>query len=102
MEFYEQKGSWPKLLDSGDADALVAIALELSKARQAEDPPPEDGACWLQKIEWGFPSGEPEELDKVVEKLKRYSLLFQAELTGYCAFLGGAIAQEVIKKTGKF
>merc|ERR1719253_1115440 len=29
-------------------------------------------------------------------------MLFESELTGFCAFLGGLIAQEVTKMTGKF
>ena len=35
-------------------------------------------------------------------RIKRFSKYFGAELTGFCAYLGGAVAQEAIKKTGKF
>ena len=34
--------------------------------------------------------------------ISRFSRFFRGELTGLCAFLGGAVAQEVIKVTGKF
>eukprot|EP01084_Bolivina_argentea_P286794 492033_1 len=34
--------------------------------------------------------------------MNAYSWYFQAELTGYCAFLGGVAAQEVVKKFGKY
>jgi len=62
-----------------------------------------EGACWLQKVEWGFPSGEPvDDRASLTARLERFSLLFGSELTGLCAFLGGCAAQEVIKKTGKF
>jgi len=59
-----------------------------------------EGVCWAQKIEWGFPSGDARDLDE--KRIGRFSKYFEAELTGFCAFLGGAVAQEVLKKTGKF
>eukprot|EP00448_Togula_jolla_P023889 CAMPEP_0170591992 /NCGR_PEP_ID=MMETSP0224-20130122/12696_1 /TAXON_ID=285029 /ORGANISM="Togula jolla, Strain CCCM 725" /LENGTH=1235 /DNA_ID=CAMNT_0010915887 /DNA_START=54 /DNA_END=3762 /DNA_ORIENTATION=- len=98
LRFFDAKGRWMGLRDVADADAFVSMAMAVSEERKALE-----GACWLQKVEWGFPSGEPaEDLEKIKEKFKDFSLLFRAELTGFCAFLGGAIAQEVIKKTGKF
>jgi ubiquitin-protein ligase/molybdopterin/thiamine biosynthesis adenylyltransferase len=46
---------------------------------------------------------DPEELRDTDEaRLKRFAKLFQAEITGFCAYLGGMAAQEVVKKTGKF
>lgn len=98
LKFRDEKGKFPGFLSTADADAFVAMAKAISKEREAVE-----GACWLQKIEFSCPSGEPiEDLGPVEEKLRRYSLLFESELTGFCAFLGGLIAQEVIKKTGKF
>jgi len=35
-------------------------------------------------------------------RVRRFARLFQTELTGFCAYLGGAVAQEVLKKSGKF
>jgi len=98
LRFRDETGKWPGLQDEADAVKMVELAKAISEEQKALE-----GACWLQKVEWGFPSGEPAEApEKIDVKLKRFSLLFQAELTGLCAFLGGAAAQEVIKKTGKF
>jgi ubiquitin-activating enzyme E1 len=36
------------------------------------------------------------------ETVSRYARLFMTELTGLCAFLGGAAAQEVLKAAGKY
>jgi ubiquitin-activating enzyme E1 len=83
-----------------DAHALLHIAQTLSKQRQ----PQEDGAtacpCFAQKVSWGFCTGEPRDLDR--RRILQFSRLFATELTGFCAFLGGAAAQEVLKSTGKY
>jgi ubiquitin-activating enzyme E1 len=100
LRFQEAKGRWPKLLDRADASELVAIGKAISEENKSLE-----GACWFQKVEWGFPSGEPADAEAVAAleaKLLRFSLLMEAEMTGLCAFLGGVAAQEVIKKTGKF
>lgn len=98
FRFQETKGQFPGLLDEAAATEFVEIAKAVSDERKDKE-----GACWMQKFEWGFPSGDAvEDMAKVEASLKRYSLLMMAEVTGLCAFLGGAIAQEVIKKTGKF
>jgi len=36
------------------------------------------------------------------KRLNAYSWYFNIELTGYCAFLGGVAAQEILKKFGKY
>jgi ubiquitin-activating enzyme E1 len=95
LNFHEKLGYWPRLHNHEDADQLVKIAEEISNERKSVE-----GSCWSQKIQYGFPTGEPRELDK--KTIARYSRLFPTELTGFCAFLGGAIAQEVIKASGKF
>ena len=51
-------------------------------------------------MSWGFPSGEARPVDSA--RIGRFAKLYGTELTGFCAYLGGAIAQEVIKKTGKY
>lgn len=93
LKFQQEKGKWPGLRNEEDATEFVEMAKAISESRKSED-----GTCWLQTWVWGC---MPEEADKSAE-LKRYSLCFQAELTGFCAYLGGVAAQEVIKKTGKF
>jgi len=98
LRFRDAKGKWPALLDDGDATELLNAAKSISDENKSKE-----GACWLQKVEWGFPSGDAlEDLAPFEARFKRFSKLFAAELTGLCAFLGGAVAQEVIKKTGKF
>eukprot|EP00931_Biecheleriopsis_adriatica_P073771 TRINITY_DN47999_c0_g1_i1.p1 TRINITY_DN47999_c0_g1~~TRINITY_DN47999_c0_g1_i1.p1 ORF type:complete len:1238 (+),score=360.71 TRINITY_DN47999_c0_g1_i1:64-3777(+) len=98
LEFRTQKGRWPGLADESDANELANTAKVISEEQKSQE-----GACWLQKVEWGFPSGEPvEDMAPMEENFKRFSRLFTTELTGLCAYLGGAVAQEVIKKTGKF
>jgi len=98
LRFRDEKGRWPGLNDEADAKDLAAAAQALSEENKAKE-----GACWLQKVEWGFPNGEAvEDMDRMEARFRRFSLLFETELTGFCAFLGGAVAQEVIKKTGKF
>jgi len=98
LRWQAEIGSWPNLRDEAHADKFVQMAMTLSDERKDLE-----GSCWLQKIEWGFPSGEPaENIAQIRGNLKRFCLCLNAELTGFCAFLGGVIAQEVIKKTGKF
>ncbi|KAL7550696.1 hypothetical protein ACHAWF_013915 [Thalassiosira exigua] len=95
LEFNEKNGHWPRLHNSDDASQLVQLSKEISNARKSIE-----GACWSQNIQYGFAMGEPRDLDE--KRISRYSRLFMAELSGFCAFLGGAAAQEVIKATGKF
>lgn len=98
LAFHEAKGRWPRIRSQNDARDFVSIAKTISDQHR-----PFEGACWLQKVEWGFPCGDPvDNMDTIEHKLQRFSLLFGTELTGLCAFVGGAVAQEVIKKTGKF
>jgi ubiquitin-activating enzyme E1 len=81
------------------AGADGAALIEGTKAVSARNKELE-GGVWLQKLEWGFPSGEERPVDDV--RVNRFAKFFGTELTGFCAYLGGAVAQEVIKKTGKF
>mmetsp|Transcript_30378 Transcript_30378/g.34627 ORF Transcript_30378/g.34627 Transcript_30378/m.34627 type:complete len:908 (+) Transcript_30378:178-2901(+) len=95
LDFYKSKNYWPRLHNDDDAKEFTDMCVCLSESRQAFD-----GHCWSQKVEWGFPSGESRKLDR--KRIGRYARLFETELTGFCAFLGGAAAQEVLKKSGKF
>ena len=83
LDFREDAGRWPRLHDAEDAAAVVARAEGLSAARRETE-----GACWSQTIQYGFPTGEPRAVDAAT--VARYSRLFATELTGFCAFLGGA------------
>ena len=95
LDFYDAVGKWPGLHDRLDAAKVVDLAKKISDARKAKE-----GACWSQSVSFGFPSGDGRNLDE--ERVGRFARLFQTELTGLCAYLGGAVAQEVIKKSGKF
>ena len=95
LAFEEQSGHWPRLHHNADAQAVLALAKKISEARKATE-----GACWAQAINWGFPSGEAREVDAT--RVLRFAKLFATELTGFCAYLGGVTAQEVLKKTGKY
>jgi len=95
LNFQEKLGHWPRLHNADDASQLVKLAEEVSNERKSTE-----GACWAQGIQYGFPMGEPRDLDE--KRIGRYARLFSTELSGFCAFLGGAAAQEVIKKSGKF
>ena len=95
LEFQQRKGRWPRLHDADDASEMVKIAEEISKGRESVE-----GSCRAQTIQYGFPTGEPRDLDS--DRITRYSRLFETELTGFCAYLGGAAAQEVLKATARF
>mmetsp|Transcript_30781 Transcript_30781/g.80546 ORF Transcript_30781/g.80546 Transcript_30781/m.80546 type:complete len:1703 (+) Transcript_30781:130-5238(+) len=101
LEFQAQKGRWPARASQADAADVVALAQKISddRAEQAKG----DGAppkCWAQKFSWGFPTGEARPVDE--GRVGRYASLFGTELTGFCAYLGGVAAQEVMKRTGKY
>ena len=95
LDFHEKNNRWPQLHNADDAKKLVESTKCISNSRKDTE-----GACWAQSIQYGFPMGEPRDVDE--KRIARYSRLFAAELTGFCAFLGGASAQEVIKASGKF
>uniref|UniRef100_A0A7S4NBG5 THIF-type NAD/FAD binding fold domain-containing protein n=1 Tax=Odontella aurita TaxID=265563 RepID=A0A7S4NBG5_9STRA len=95
LDFYDAEGHWPEIHGADDASKFLDIAKAISDSRKDED-----GTCWAQKIQWGFPTGEARDIDEV--KIKRFARLYRTELTGLCAYLGGAAAQEVLKRTGKF
>lgn len=95
LDFEEKNGRWPRLHNGDDAKELVKLVDEISAARKDVE-----GACMSQDIQYGFPMGGPRDVD--TKRVERYSRLYSTELTGFCAFLGGAAAQEVIKTSGKF
>jgi len=95
LNFNDKTGHWPRLHNTDDAKELVILAEELSTERKAIE-----GSCRGQSIQYGFPTGEDRGLDE--KRIARYSRLYSTELSGFCAFLGGAAAQEVIKASGKY
>lgn len=95
LEFQQEQGKWPGIHSKDDAAKVVEIAKRISEERKSKE-----GTCWAQQVSFGFPSGEARDLDE--KRLERFARLFCTELTGLCAFLGGAAAQEVLKASGKF
>lgn len=102
LDFQEANDRWPRLHCQADANEVVKIAEAISEHRKSID-----GAIWTQSYDepdfvTNFDNvwGKPRDLRK--KAVARFARFFGAELTGFCAYLGGAIAQEVIKKTGKF
>ena len=92
FDFTEQSKCWPRVHDDKDADMVLELARSISAARRLKE-----GACWAQMVEYGSPSGDERELDE--SRIKRFLHLFQTELTGFFAFLGGTV---LLKTTGKF
>jgi len=95
LDFNQAEGRWPGVHNKEDAAVVVEIAKRISEERKDME-----GACWAQAVSFAFPSGEARDLDE--KRLERFAWLFCTELTGFCAFLGGAAAQEVLKASGKF
>ena len=98
LDFQEKEGRWPRMRSKDDADAMLKIATGISDARKEMD-----SAIWAQTYtepdwmetfdnQWGVPR------DVNARTVGRFSRLFSTELTGFCAYLGGAIAQEVISR----
>ena len=101
LRYYQQYNRYPRIHHEQDAQDFFAIVETLDQERQAQAKEnPDNTYCYAQSVNYGFPSGEARELDK--DRVMLFAKLFQTELTGFCAFLGGAAAQEVLKKTGKF
>jgi hypothetical protein len=94
LDFYEKKSFWPRLQNDDDAKAVAELAVAINDSRRATE-----GAistkCRVE--EWGDDL-KPRDVDE--KRIQRFARLYGTELTGFCAYLGGAIAQEVIKKTG--
>jgi len=97
LEFFEQNKSWPKLHNNDDAKKFYDICQSINKERSGIE-----GGCTATSLNWNAwpPAAEPRDVDEV--RAKRFSRYFPTELTGLCAFLGGAVAQEVVKRFGKY
>lgn len=83
LNFQEETGYFPRLHNDDDSKKLLELFRKLNDFNKTKD---------------GFLT-----VDSIDEKrIKAYSWYFPTELTGYCAFLGGVAAQEVVKKFGKY
>jgi ubiquitin-activating enzyme E1 len=98
FSFNASNNRWPTLGNIDDAKVIVeradCITTSRASASNASD------LCFAQELEWGFLTGKPRDLDK--SRIQQFAQFFEAELVGFCSFLGGVVAQEAMKKTGKF
>ena len=85
LAFNEEKGHFPRLHNEDDSRAMKTFFENVNKAHGESG---KDGACVADNVD--------------MKRLNAYSWYFQTELTGYCAFLGGVAAQEVVKKLSYF
>jgi ubiquitin-activating enzyme E1 len=82
LDFEEKHNRFPVLHSQEDAKEMVAVATAVNTARGSSEGMVVDS------------------LDADV--ITMFSLYAATELSGSCAFLGGAVAQEVVKKFGKY
>eukprot|EP01087_Luapelamoeba_hula_P016181 TRINITY_DN495_c0_g1_i1.p1 TRINITY_DN495_c0_g1~~TRINITY_DN495_c0_g1_i1.p1 ORF type:complete len:1073 (+),score=196.51 TRINITY_DN495_c0_g1_i1:80-3298(+) len=82
-EFQSKKGALPKAGCKDDAKAFLEIARELNEASKKKE-----GSHNVDSVD--------EDL------LAKLAITAQGTLNPLCAFVGGVVAQEVLKKTGKF
>jgi len=90
LQFEEEKGFFPRLHSEDDSRALKSIVVKINAANKKAAEDGKQGAVFV----------EDSQLD--TKRINGYAWYFQSELTGYCAFLGGVAAQEVVKKFGKY
>jgi ubiquitin-activating enzyme E1 len=99
-EFQKKHNKLPELHNDGDAEELYTIANGLKEQQQAL----EDGLKVVDAIPDETAEGKVRYVSNQLckEDVKKYSLYARAVLPGFTAFLGGVIAQEVIKKFGRY
>ena len=112
LTFYDAKKRFPKLHDEDDQRFFMKVFKQLNKANKdalAEQDKRNAAIAKAKQENKEYDAGDNEDLtgitvvDRIDKKrVNTYALYFEAELTGYCAFLGGVAAQEIVKKFGKF
>jgi ubiquitin-activating enzyme E1 len=85
LQFHEEKGNFPQLHCEDDSRAFGALYRKMNDEHKESGV---DGVITADSVD--------------SRRVNAYSWFFAAELTGYCAFLGGVAAQEVVKKFGKY
>ena len=86
LQFNEEKGFFPRLHNEDDSREFKQLFEKINKTNKESGV---EGACFIEGS-----------ID--TKRINTYSWYFESELTGYCAFLGGVAAQEVVKKFGKY
>jgi len=83
LNFHEKYKQFPRLHNEEDGKKLLELFRELNEFNKTKE-----GYVTVESID--------------EKRIKAYAWYFQVELTGYCSFLGGIAAQEVVKKFGKY
>ena len=78
LDFQEQEGRYPRVHDANDARLMVKLAKAIAEKVEFEGKKP------------FLDNGELDE-----NRIINFSKLFQTELCGFTAFVGGVVAQEV-------
>lgn len=104
LDFEEKNGRWPGRADGAAFAEAVQAVSDRNKAADSKESPTiwlqnSEEPDWVNTFDLQWP-GTDRKANK--ETVERFGSLYGTELTGFCAYLGGAAAQEVIKKTGKF
>jgi len=86
--FKDKNNRFPELKNDGEAKRMHQFVQELGERHQLH---------WVDKGEQALT------LDHVDEELvKKVSLYSSVEIPGFTAFMGGVVAQEIVKHTGKY
>ncbi|MES1917819.1 MAG: hypothetical protein MHM6MM_009525, partial [Cercozoa sp. M6MM] len=86
--YEQQHGELPPLHDVEAAEQCVQFAKDIMAKHKEQNGKQENAAIVLDEID---------------EKVVRLTALYaRAELVGFTAFLGGVVAQEIVKATGKY
>ena len=91
-EFYKEKKSLPELNNFSDSEKIFQLAKNIYEKKLQQD------EYWLKDIEEEEINFE-ELFEKTIKNLSRWA---KAQISPICSFLGGIIAQEAIKFTGKY
>ena len=84
-EYHSQHKAFPELNNDAQANEVLAKAKEIYNKKKAEN------VDWIQNAQ--------EFDDKIVLAVAKWA---RAEISPICAFLGGIVAQEIVKLTGKY
>lgn len=89
-EFYKKNYGFPKINDEKDAQELINITKEILSDKENE--------YWINGLK-----EEYDDFDQFFEKIIKYlSFWSRVQISPISSFLGGLIAQEIIKFTGKY
>ena len=91
-EFYNKKKCLPELNNENDAEEVIKISKKIFKEKEDKK------EFWLNGLK-----DEIKDFDDLfVKTIKNLSLWSRAQISPIASFLGGVIAQEIVKYTGKF